>query len=162
MRSLLRALTALAVAAFATLALAPTGLNPDASARGGGGGGRGGGGGGRGGGSGGGRGGGTGGGRGGGTGGGRGGGAGGGTGGGARGGRNNTGKTGMGGKTTSDYLGELQKEDADAIRPDFLWEIRDASLVRAGQDDREAALKAQREEAARERRSDTESGFHPL
>jgi hypothetical protein len=144
MRGLARTLTAAAVALFATIA-----FTTDADARGG----RGGGGaGGRGGPGGGGR---------GGPGGGRGGPGGPGAGGG-RGGNNSAKRAGLNGKTVTDYLLEVMKEDAEGDRPEYLFLARDGSLVDRGADDRAAALRAQREEAAGERRGTTESGAHPL
>ncbi|MCE9637430.1 MAG: hypothetical protein K8T90_17130 [Planctomycetes bacterium] len=69
---------------------------------------------------------------------------------------------GMGGKKASDYVEQLQREDAEAGLSDFLFEARYGSLVRSGEDDRGAALDAEREKASTDRRDASESGAHPL
>lgn len=79
---------------------------------------------------------------------------------GKRGGRG--GKDALGGRSPTDYLDHTQREEADAAREDFLFATRYASLVRAAQDDRAAALRAARDRASAERRDVFESGAHPL
>jgi hypothetical protein len=134
MRSLVKTLVSVAVAAFATLALPGVSTSSTAYARGGGGGG------GRGGPS-------------------------GGTpkaGKGKKAGNQNGNKTGLGTQTPTDYLEELMRDESDANRGEFLFGARDAALVRSGEDDRNAAQRAQRNKASEDRRDAAESGAHPL
>lgn len=81
---------------------------------------------------------------------------------GGKGGKGTAKSGGMRGKNASDYIEQLQREDAEANVGDFLFEARYGSLTRAGEDDRGASLDAEREKASTDRRDASESGAHPL
>lgn len=144
MRTVIKTAFAMAVAAFSAVVLMPLGASDPAFARGGGGG-RGGGGA-----------------KGGGGGRGATGGGGRGTGPGKGSGKKNA-KTGLNGSGSPlDYLEQLQREDADAARPDFVATERFESSRQEASYDRSDALAAEREKASRDRRGASESGSHPL
>ena len=85
--------------------------------------------------------------------------------------RGGGGRSGRGSRTSGnnkkfkdrwDYLLYLQRQEADDLRPDFIFEARNDSLILERDKEREDDLARQREKAAGDRRADTQAGTTPL
>ena len=57
---------------------------------------------------------------------------------------------------------EAARQEADDLRPDFIFEARNDSLILERDKEREDDLARQREKAAGDRRADTQAGTTPL
>jgi hypothetical protein len=71
-------------------------------------------------------------------------------------------RAGLAGKSPSDYLELVQRDGAEEERPDFLFRARFVSLDMTGRNERDEALRLQRDQASADRRTVRESGDHPL